>query len=269
MHSVADCADDTARVLGPSPHARALRERVRVVAEGNGPILISGETGTGKEVVARAVHCATWADSTTASLVVLGCGALPEDCLCRVLQIKGGGACPDCRAAHLRAADVGGTLLLDEIGELSPLGQEALLAFLDTSARGADGNRPMLVIATSNQNLRDRVAQGVFRDDLYARLAASEIAVPSLRDRVADIPVLLGHMIEEANHAFGTGVQGIAPQALRKALGYSWPGNVRELKNVVLQAVLMARNGRLDDISLDASELAVSTPDSGRKKNDQ
>jgi DNA-binding NtrC family response regulator len=258
-----------ARVLGASSHARALRERVREVAEGNGPILITGETGTGKEVVARAIHCAAWADSAAASLVALGCGALPDDCLCCVLQVKGGGECPDCRAAHLRAADTGGTLLLDEISELSPAGQEALLAFLDTHARSADGGRPMLIIATTNQNLHDKAVQGDFHGDLYDRLTACEIAVPSLRERVTDIPALLGYMIEEANHAFGTGVQGIAPHALRKALAYPWPGNVRELKNVILQAVLMARNGRLDEITLDAPELARRSPEYGRRKNEQ
>lgn len=255
VHSVTNHAGDDARVLGSSSHARVLRSRIHAVAESGNPILITGETGTGKEVVARAIHCAAWAGSPAASLVALGCGTLPEDCLSKVLQARKGVA--DCRAAHLRAHELGGTLMLDEISELSPRGQDALMGFLDDEACNLDGARSMLIIATTNQNLHNRVVQGAFRSDLYRRLTACEVAVPPLRERVADIPLFLSHLIREANLSFGTEVSGIAPLALQHALAYPWPGNVRELKNVVLQAALLTRNGSLDELSLDAPDLAV------------
>lgn len=255
VHSVMNYAEGDARVLGSSSHARALRSRIHALAEGCEPILITGETGTGKEVVARAIHRAAWAGSPAASLVALGCGTLPEDCLNKVLQARRSGA--DCRAADLRAHEPGGTLLLDEISELSPRGQAALMEYLDDETWNLDGSRSMLIVATTNQELHNRVAQGVFRRDLYHRLAACEVAVPPLRERMADIPVFLSHLIREANLSFGTEVSGIAPHALQDALAYPWPGNVRELKNVVLQAALLTRSGSLDELSLDAPDLAV------------
>ena len=258
VHSPTDCTDGIARVLGGSSHARALRDQITRVAHRGNTVLISGETGTGKEVVARAIHCAAWRDDASASLVVLGCSTLPEGCLHSVLQIKGGNACPNCRAAQLGGGgNPAGTLLLDEISELSLSGQEALLAFLNNDCRDSSRSGSMLVVATTNQDLHNKVAQGSFRSDLYHRLAACEIPVPPLRERVEDVPTLLNYLIEDANHAFGTEVRGITPSALETALAYPWPGNVRELKNVVLQAVLLTRNGSLEDLSLDTPAVAL------------
>jgi DNA-binding NtrC family response regulator len=239
-----------ATIIGISPQARELRHRIREAARLGTPVFVSGETGTGKEVVARAIHCQTWSDPA-AALVVLGCGTLPVGCLCKVLHIRGGNTCDDCRAAHLREGTARGTLLLDEVSELEPTSQMALLAFLDSEA---DADRPMVVVATSNQDLRSRVLQGAFHRDLHVRLAASEIHVPPLRERVEDIPIFLEYLIEEANRTFGTVVEGVAPDLMEAALSHLWPGNVRELRNAVFRSVLLTESGVLRELALDGHE---------------
>lgn len=248
LYSRAGYMDNNADVHGASPPTRELRSRIRELAQDSGPVLISGETGTGKEVVARALHCASWGD-TGASLVALGCSTLPDDCLDKVLHVNGD-VCTPCHAAQLRTGDMCGTLLMDEISELSGQGQAALLAFLGSNHHDDDQNRHMRVVATTNQDLPAMVSRGAFDEGLYRRLTVREIVVAPLRQRLEDIPVLLKHLIAEANDTFGTAVQGITPNALRAAIAYHWPGNVRELKNSVFQSVLLTQRGSLYELRL-------------------
>lgn len=227
--------------VGASRAMQELFERLGKAAESDQPVLITGETGTGKELVARAVH----RRGATGRFVPVNCGALPENLLESELFGHAEGAFTDAsqdKVGLFEEAD-GGTLFLDEIGELPASLQPKLLRALEqgevrrvgeTRSRTYDAR----TLAATNQDLEQKIAEGEFREDLYWRLNVLRLEVPPLRDRRADIPLLAEHFLAESSGS-EVGPERISSEAMAVLTAYSWPGNVRELKNVVERAVAL------------------------------
>lgn len=220
------------------------------VADARASILITGENGTGKSMIARAIHARSGRRSK--SFVEVACGALPDNLLESELfgHVKGAytGATQD-REGKFKLAD-GGTLFLDEIGTATPAMQVKLLRVLQefqfeplggTKTETVDAR----VILATNEDLSRAVSEGSFRQDLYYRINVVNIVLPSLRERAGDIPLLVEHFLRDAAETCGRDVDGFDHEALSIMQMYSWPGNVRQLQNVVERAVLLSRGGRL------------------------
>lgn len=211
-------------------------------------VLITGETGTGKELVAQALHKATCGEG--APFVPLNCTAIPESLLESELFGYERGAFTGANRTKKGLFELahGGTLFLDEIGELSPTIQPKLLRVLETKSFGRLGGAKRIMadfrlLCATNKPLRLMVEEGKFREDLFHRLGAFTITIPSLRDRREDIPPLVEAFIRQANLHLGKKVQEISPEALTLLQPYPWPGNVRELKNLIERAVILTKTG--------------------------
>jgi DNA-binding NtrC family response regulator len=235
--------DGLAVRMGESGAIKRVIEQVALVATSNFTVLVLGETGTGKELVADAVH--RLSDRHRRPFVALDCGAIPEPLLESELFGHEKGAFTGAerrRQGRFRLAE-GGTCFLDEVGNLPMALQGKLLRVLESrelQAVGAERATPLDVrfVAATNHNLPERVTQGLFRADLYFRLAQYTIALPPLRQRTEDIAYLTPRFIEEASVELRRPIQAIVPEALELLRQYAWPGNVRELRNVVRQLVL-------------------------------
>lgn len=242
-------------LVGECPAMSALRSRIRQAAGSDVTVLTVGETGTGKELVARLIHAA--GERCHAPFVVVNSAAIPESLADSELFGHVKGAFTGASAQHrglFRAAH-GGTLYLDDVGALSPDVQAKLLrALQQKSVRpvGGSGELPVdfRVIASSTVELESLVQKGVFREDLYYRLAVLEIPVPPLRERGLDVMLLAEAFLEEASQRSGKEIRGITPAVARTFLSYGWPGNVRELKNVIDYAVTVARYDHLIESDL-------------------
>jgi DNA-binding NtrC family response regulator len=234
-------------ILGDAPAIRAVREQVRTVARYRDlPVLITGETGTGKELVAQAVHAAS---ETDGPFVPVNCAAIPESLFESELFGHDAGSFTGARAARAGLFEVAaeGTLFLDEIGELPSALQPKLLRALETRTfRRVGGNRDLpfraRVISATHRPLTG--ADASLRNDLYYRLAGFTIATPSLRDRALDIDMLAQHFLREFRTRYGVDVE-FSPRALEALHAYDWPGNVRELRAVVQQAAVLSGGDRV------------------------
>lgn len=233
------------QVVGPSPKMTELMSFVRKVAASEATtILIQGESGTGKDLIAKAIHYESSRQDNP--FVAINCSAIPETLMEAELFGHEKGAFTDAKAMKkglFEMAD-GGTLFLDEIGELSPLLQAKLLRVLeDQMIRRVGGVRDMQVdvrvIAASNRDLEKAVRDGEFREDLYYRLAIIAIFIPPLRERKEDILPLVDFFIERYNRKFKKSVRGITEDTRRLLLSHPWPGNVRELKNSIERAMIL------------------------------
>ncbi|MCK9459406.1 MAG: sigma-54 dependent transcriptional regulator [Proteobacteria bacterium] len=214
------------------------------VAEVRSTVLVMGESGTGKELVARAIHNAS--ARAGGPFVAVNCGAIPETLLESELYGFRRGAFTDAHADKrgLFSEADGGTLLLDEIGELPMSLQVKLLRTLQegTIRRLGDTKDEKIdvrVIAATLRDLEEDARTGRFREDLYYRLNVLPIRIPPLRERREDIPLLVTHFVERVNARLGTAIEGATPEAEKMLLAYEWPGNVRELENVVERAVVL------------------------------
>jgi two-component system, NtrC family, response regulator AtoC len=252
------------QVIGPSPKMTELMSFVRkVAASGATTILIQGESGTGKDLIARAIHYES--SRQNKPFVAINCSAIPETLMEAELFGHERGAFTDAKQMKkglFEMAD-GGTLFLDEIGELSPLLQAKLLRVLeDQVIRRVGGVRDMQVdvrvIAASNRDLEKAVRESQFRQDLYYRLAIIAIFIPPLRDRKEDILPLVDFFIERYNLKFKKSVRGISDETRRLLLGHNWPGNVRELKNSIERAMILE-----DESLLRPAYLPFSVAESG------
>jgi DNA-binding NtrC family response regulator len=215
-------------------------------------VLIRGESGTGKELVARAIHFS--GDRASKPFITVSCAALTETLLESELfgYEKGAftGAAAQTRG-KFEIAD-GGTIFLDEIGDISPKLQADLLRVLQERCFYRVGGSEEVgvdarVIAATNKDLSEEVRAGRFRDDLYYRLNVIEIHLPPLRERREDIPLLVDHIIERISHELGKEINGISEDALKILMDYNWPGNVRELQNVIERAIVTCHNHFLTD----------------------
>ena len=232
-------------LLGSTPAMRALRDEIDVFARADVAVLVAGETGVGKELVVRTLH----ARSRRAEhpLVYVNCAALPESVAESELfgHVKGAFTGAErAREGKFGVAD-GGTLFLDEIGELPMSLQAKLLRVLQSGELqrvGEDRSRhvDVRVLAATNRDLEAEVAARRFRADLLHRLDVGRIRVPPLRERLDDVPVLVGNFADEARRRLGSGSVRFEAAALELLVGYDWPGNVRELENVVSRAILRA-----------------------------
>jgi DNA-binding NtrC family response regulator len=247
--SVSSDADDGAVVV--SAAMRELHDTARRAARSSLPVLIRGETGVGKEVLARVVHEAS--PRRGAPFVALNCGALPPSLLQSQLFGHERGAFTGADSRHegaARRAD-GGTLFLDEVGELTQEAQVALLRVLaegEILPLGASASQrvDLRVIAATHADLEALSQRGDFRLDLYYRLAVVTLAVPPLRERVDEIEPLVTRFLEAARARHGTRVTRVAPEVLARLQSYGWPGNVRELRNVLERAAVLASSDRLE-----------------------
>jgi anaerobic nitric oxide reductase transcription regulator len=232
-------------LLGKSPAMQRLKAEIDTVAASDLTVLILGETGVGKELVAKRLHARS--SRSERPLVQINCAALPETLADSELfgHKKGAftGAVQD-RIGKFELAD-GGTLFLDEVGELPLSVQAKLLRVLQSGEIQRPGSDRLLrvdvrVIAATNRDLRDEVAQGRFRADLYHRLSVYPLVVPSLRERGRDVLSLAGGFLEENQHRLGARNLRLSPQAKAALLSHAWPGNVRELEHVISRAALRA-----------------------------
>ncbi|MES9994709.1 sigma 54-interacting transcriptional regulator [Desulfovibrio aminophilus] len=232
-----------ARFIGESPAIRDLRTRIEAVAATDYTVLILGESGVGKELVARTIHALSHRGSQR--LVSLNCTAIPDQILESELfgHVKGAFTGADQPRRGLFQTADGGSLLLDEIGDLPPHLQPKLLRALEEGAvRPVGGSENIKVdvriLASTNQNLESRVASGAFREDLFYRLNVLTVRVPSLRERPNDIPILVRHYLRETCGELDAGGKELADDALDYLSCRPWPGNVRELLNFVRRLVV-------------------------------
>ncbi len=232
-------------LIGQSPAMVAIYKLVARVAGLDTTVLLEGETGTGKELVARAIHYAS--PRADARFVVVDCTALPDTLFESELFGHERGAftgAVQSRRGLLEMAEAG-TVFLDEIGELSlPLQAKLLRALQERVIRRVGGNEPVpidaRVIAATNRDLRKRVEEGAFREDLFYRLNVVTITVPPLRERRHDIPLLAQHFLAKYAALTGKRVQALAPETLERLMAHDWPGNVRELEHALEHAVALA-----------------------------
>jgi two-component system nitrogen regulation response regulator NtrX len=236
--------DERAEIIGESDVMRRLREHIATAAPSTGRVLIHGENGSGKELVARAIHALS--ARREAPFVEVNCAAIPEELIESELFGHERGAFTGAlarRRGKFETAD-SGTVFLDEIGDMSLKTQAKVLRALEEQAFERVGGRETLkvdvrVIAASNRDLPSLIAQGAFREDLFYRLNVIPIEVPPLRARKEDVPALVEHFIRVFCAENGKRLKTVAPAALTWFMTYEWPGNVRELRNMVERLVIM------------------------------
>ena len=256
------------RMVGASPALAIITTQVERVAGTKATVLVRGESGAGKELVAQAIHDAS--DRKSGPFVCLNCAALSETLLESELFGHEKGAftgATDKKAGKFELAD-NGTLFLDEIGEMSPTIQAKFLRVLEGHAFERVGGSTRLkvdvrVVAATNRHLEDAVASGGFRRDLYFRLRVVEIAVPPLRKRQEDIELLAHHFLDVFSRETGRKIEGFSAAAIRAMQEYHWPGNIRELRNCIERAVVLSASSTIDVPDLALSTLA-SPGDTGQ-----
>ena len=248
-------ADRAGKMVGESLLMRQLREQVAMAAPTNGRVLIFGENGTGKELVARTIHAMS--RRRNQPFVEVNCAAIPEELIESELfgHVKGAftGAVAD-RKGKFEAAQ-NGTIFLDEIGDMSVKTQAKVLRVLQEQVTEPVGSTSRVqvdvrVLAATNKDLLSEIRAGRFREDLYFRLNVIPIFVPPLRERAEDIPLLVEHFIADLAIEYGRRAKTVTPAAMARLKTYRWPGNVRELRNVIERVVIMAPGDEITDRDL-------------------
>ncbi len=250
-------------LIGESTAIRDLRRQIEAAAPTQGRVLIFGENGTGKELVARTIHARSLRRDEP--FVEMNCAAIPEELIESEMfgHVKGSftGAV-DNKPGKFLTAD-GGTLFLDEIGDMSLRTQAKVLRALQEQAFEPVGGSTLRVdvrvIAATNKDLGREIAEGRFREDLYFRLNVVPLRVPPLRERAGDIPLLAAHFIEQFSRQYGR-VKRLSPDALTVLKAYRWPGNVRELKNVMERLVILVPGDDVSRADLPASLRGAGSP---------
>ena len=255
-------------LVGHSPAIIEVMKTLARVAPSQASVLVLGETGTGKELVARTIH--RYSERSTRRFVAVNCSALAEGLLESELfgHVRGAftGAAVS-RPGLFREADKG-TLFLDEIGDISPALQARLLRALQEHEIVPVGSETTVkvdvrVIAATHRDLTELVRQGRFREDLYYRLDVVTLRLPPLRERRQDIPLLVDHFLRALSSRHGRGPVALDPEALRRLLAYDWPGNIRELQNVLERALLLAEQGVIgpEHLATTVRPTAAALPD--------
>src|SRR5271154_2511380 len=236
------------QIIGNSPALEAVLEQVERVAPTGSTVLIQGETGTGKELIAHAIH--NISSRCGRPFVRLNCAAIPLDLLESELFGHEKGAFTGAIAQKIGRFELAdkGTLFLDEVGDIPPALQPKLLRVLQEQeferlGSGHTHKVDVRLVAATNRNLVKMVARGQFRSDLYYRLDVFPILLPSLRERREDIPVLVTHFMKMFSRRMGKQVDSVSAETMAAFQWYSWPGNIRELQNLVERAVILSRNG--------------------------
>jgi Nif-specific regulatory protein len=246
---------DLDEIIGQSPPILELKERMSRVARANGSVLIRGESGVGKELVARGVH--RLGPRADRPLLTVNCAAIPSELMESQLFGHKAGAFTGADRDHqgfFQQAD-SGTLFLDEVGELPLEGQAKLLRILEGHPFQPVGSKKAVtvdvrVIAATNRDLLVDVRERKFREDLYYRLSVFELKIPALRERGTDLALLLDYFLQHFKRLHGRGALQLSAAARAKLLGYHWPGNVRQLRNVIDSAVVMAAGPLIESSDL-------------------
>ena len=251
MNSGPDQAERTfERIIGHSAALESVLEQVEQVAPTDSTVLIEGETGTGKELIAHAIHNAS--QRCGRALIKLNCAAIPLDLLESELFGHEKGAFTGAIAQKIGRFEMAdkGTLFLDEVGDIPSALQPKLLRVLQEQeferlGSGRTHKVDVRLVAATNRNLAKMVTRGQFRSDLYYRLNVFPILLPALRERREDIPALVMHFVKMFSRRMGKQVDNIPPETMAAFRWYSWPGNIRELQNLVERAVILSRDGVL------------------------
>lgn len=237
-------------IIGASPAMEKLKQTIRTVASTQSTVLVYGESGTGKELVARAVH--TCSPRAAEPFVSINCGAFPETLLESELfgYVKGAFTGANQNKRGLFEVADGGTIFLDEIGEMTVTMQVKLLRVLqERTVRPVGGTDEIAidvrVIAATNRDLEKQVAENTFREDLYYRLSVIPVTVPPLRDRREDVPLLVNHFLHKYAPAAGKSITRISAASLASLSSYDWPGNVRQLENTIERGVALGSGEEL------------------------
>ena len=255
-------------IVGKSRAVQELIRKLELVAQSKSTVLVTGETGTGKELAARAIHARS--AQKDRPLIKVNCAAIPESLLESELfgHVKGAftGATAN-RRGRFALAD-GGTIFLDEIGTLGLPVQAKLLRVLQEREFEPVGSErtqavDVRVIAATNRDLRAMAAEGKFQEDLYYRLSVIPIALPALRERTEDIPLLVEHFLRKHAQRLGRRIEGIEPGVMLRLASYRWPGNVRELENTIERAVVLAAGPVIDAAALSILEPVPGPATSG------
>ncbi len=238
------------RIIGNSAALESVLEQVEQVAPTDSTVLIEGETGTGKELIAHAIHNAS--QRCGRAFIKLNCAAIPLDLLESELFGHEKGAFTGAIAQKIGRFEMAdkGTLFLDEVGDIPPALQPKLLRVLQEQeferlGSGRTHKVDVRLVAATNRDLIKMVARGQFRSDLYYRLNVFPVLLPALRERREDIPVLVTHFVKMFSRRMGKQVNSIPPETMAAFQWYSWPGNIRELQNLVERAVILSRDGVL------------------------
>ncbi|MBI5153731.1 sigma-54-dependent Fis family transcriptional regulator, partial [Candidatus Poribacteria bacterium] len=248
LRATIEKSDEFGHMVGKSPLTQRIKEEIREVAETNATVMLLGETGVGKELVARAIHKSS---GRTGEFIDLNCALLPDDTMLQS-ELFGHerGAFTDAKAqkrGKMELAD-GGTLFLDEVGELPPEVQAKMLRVLETmSFTRVGGTRPVQVdvrvVVATNRDLKKSVEAGQFRNDLYYRLNVFPIQIPPLRQRREDIELLAKFFLARIADRYSRPIPELAGGSLEVLNSYHWPGNIRELRNICERLVIRARGG--------------------------
>jgi transcriptional regulator with GAF, ATPase, and Fis domain len=261
------------QVIGNSPALESVLEQVERVAPTDSTVLIQGETGTGKELIAHAIH--NLSSRCGRPFVRLNCAAIPLDLLESELFGHEKGAFTGAIAQKIGRFELAdkGTLFLDEIGDIPPALQPKLLRVLqEQEFERLGSNRTHQVdvrlVAATNRNLMEMANRGEFRSDLYYRLNVFPILLPPLRERREDIPVLVSHFVEIYGRRMSRQIEHVPPATMSALTLYEWPGNIRELQNLIERAVILSNDGVLPNPLPLAQTMAVNTSPAGTTLKD-
>jgi PAS domain S-box-containing protein len=250
LRKTLDLSDNYFGILGKSAPMQRLFEMIESVAQSDAPVIVNGQSGTGKEMVARAIH---WASPRQDKpFVKVSCAALNENLLETELfgHVKGAYTGADrSRVGRFEAAH-GGSIFLDEIGDIPPATQVKLLRVLEEKEIERVGDHTPIpvdvrIITATNKNLEELVARGAFREDLYFRIHVFPLTIPPLRERPEDIPIIIQHFVEQKRATSGKLISGLSPEAVSRLTSYTWPGNVRELRNAIEYALVLCPGGEI------------------------
>lgn len=258
-----DLARRTLGIVGEHPKMVEILERVEMAAPSDMSVLILGETGTGKEMIARLIH--SLSDRAAAPFVPINCGAIPKELIESTLFGHAKGAFTGAIRDHIGKFEEanGGTLFLDELGELLPETQVKLLRVIEDGIiqpLGAKSQKrvDVRVVAATNQDLPKAISRGLFREDLFYRLNTVQLSIPPLRERASDIPQIALHLLEDINAKLRR-PKRFSREALARLKKYPWPGNVRDLRNVLTQSAMFCKNELIEAENLIITEPLTSS----------
>jgi len=239
-------------IIGTSGKMNSIFQMMEKMAQVDGTVLITGESGTGKELIARAIHFKS--PRKDEPFVVVNCSAIPKDLIESEFFGHTKGAFTDAKVEKTGKFEMAnkGTIFLDEVGELSQEAQVKLLRALgekEIVKVGGTETTPIdvRVIAATNRVLEDRIKDGIFREDLYWRLAVLSIHVPPLRERKEDVPLLCEYFIKKFNQELGKDIKGVTPGTLDLLKNYDWPGNIREMESVIYETLVMSELSQIEE----------------------
>lgn len=245
-------------IIAKSPTMQKILQAIEVVAPTLATVLIQGQTGVGKELIARAIHAMS--DRCQKPFIPINCGAIPESLIESALFGHEKGAFTGAIEVHqgyFERAE-GGTLFLDEVDSLSPAAQTRLLRVIQEGELERVGGKQTLsvdlrIISATNQNLEELVKQGQFRNDLYYRINVVRLNIPPLVERPEDLPYLVQLIIQRLNKKYNKAVESVSREVMQKIRSYSWPGNVRELENILERSLLFANSKEMTELDLELS----------------